>query len=907
MRYNFMLLFAFCLVSIVVSDACDAQQRFARQQPTVPAGWTEKPFIETVREPSLTKQERKRGYLLFQRAITEPVYANTHPRADERITSLSAFATAGEFEPVTLSLYPTGALKNLSVRCSDLTSGSNRIAASQIDVRLLTYWNTGYPRYASRETYRRVPEFLESVTAHSSPAKECQRWWLTIHVPEDAKKGLYQGTVTVQEEENSKPVKIPLSFRVLGFRLKQDPRKHLSAYYYPRNRTMFAGKDEAFIDQATANEFRSMKEHGLDMLPTFYLQYDNTEKKIYIQHETEIDRLLAAGLQGPLPLLGGNAIARIYSQLTPGGKRASHWDISKMPPEEFYEQLKTEFIQLKKECKKRGWPEIICCPLDEVSAAKSEFGSKVYKAVHDAGVRTYATKNPRATDAVAYQPYVDIWCSQPYATPYEKAISDKNHEYWSYPNHNAGERKNRKVMCKGGRMTYGFGFWRSGYTTLIPWHWAWTMAPDPFDYLRSKQSGCGQRIGDDGEVIPAVYWECFREGYDDARYIFTLQQAAWERVDSPDANCKKLVKQAREMLQETWEAIEVQERYLADQMWPSDEFNARRWRMAVLIEKLSKFPATRKGVAPSVYLENTQQSEPVEKSVIEQAARLDNLESFDLEEELKQWKAETPESSLEYQSEKNILKWTVNVDHHAGGQADGKYNVGWPRFRRTFKKNVIDMTAYDFLEVQVQVDSNRDEVQDDVTKFGLSLSSHGVRRLYETRRDLGDRQREKIQLLFPIAEMIRESDQGVEPWKSLAYLQFFIAEADYPHGCKLQFEIESIKLLRFKSPMFSQVEIPKYVMLPRKTLAIPFEVMGTRSVRKGSHTITAILTDKLGKFVTYQKLDLATNRLFVLDTSKLTPGEYRLNMTIKTKSGKSCSQSSKTIIAINGPTIAVSQ
>jgi hypothetical protein len=23
-------------------------------------------------------------------------------------------------------------------------------------------------------------------------------------------------------------------------------------------------------------------------------------------------------------------------------------------------------------------------------------------------------------------------------------------------------------------MTYGFGFWRSGYTTLIPWHWNWT-------------------------------------------------------------------------------------------------------------------------------------------------------------------------------------------------------------------------------------------------------------------------------------------------------------------------------------------------------------------------------------------------------------------------------------------------
>ncbi len=905
MRYFFTFLLFSCFVSTLSVDTCHAQQRLARKQPTVPDGWTEKPFIETVRQPSLTKQERERGYLLFQRPITEPVYANTHPRADERVNALSAFATAGEFEPVTISLYPIRDLKNLSVRCSDLTSGSNRINASQIDIRLLTYWNVAFPRYASRETYRRVPELLEKVTVHSSPAKQCQRWWLTVHVPDDAKPGLYRGTVTLQDEGYEKAVEIPLSFRVLGFRLKRDPRKHLSAYYYPQNRTMFAGKDEAFIEKATANEFLAMKEHGLDMLPTFYLQYDQSEQKIYVQHDADIDRLLAMGFRGPLPLLGGNAIARIYQKLTPGGERGSHWNISKMPPEQFYQQLKIEFAKLKKECEKRGWPDIVCCPIDEVSAARSEFGAKVYRALHEAGVRTYATKYPQAVDAVPYKPYVDIWCSQPFAMPYEKLIADKNHEYWSYPNHNAGERKNRRVMCKGGRMTYGFGFWRSGYTTLIPWHWAWTMEPDPFDYLRSRRSGCGQRIDDQGEVIPAVYWECFREGYDDARYIFTLQQAAWERVGSTDANCRKLVKQAREELQEIWDAIDVQERYLSDRMWPSSEFNARRWRMATMIEKLSDYPAVRQGLAPSVYVETTTSEKVAETSVIEQAIRQGNIAQLDLGEDLAQWRAETPESSLQILPEKNILRWKVHVDHTAGGQPDGKYNVGWPRFRRTYRDKGLDLTAHDFLEVQLQFDSDRDEVQDDVTKLGLSLSSHAVRRLYEIQRDLGDRQREKIQLLYSISDMIRESDKGIEPWKSLAYLQFFISEANYPHDCKLQFDFESIKLLRFKSPMFSQVEIPKYLLLPQKNLAIPFEVMGTRSVRKGSHTITAILTNRLGKFITYQKQDLAVDRLFVLDTSTLSPGEYRLTLSIKTKSGKSCSQLSKTIIAINGPTLVL--
>ncbi len=902
MRYVLMLLVTSGFLSSFGTRQSEAQQRLARSQPTVPSGWTEKPFVETVRKPILAKAERQWGYLLFQRPITEPVYANTHPRADERVVSLSAFGTPGEFEPVTISLYPIRDLKNMTVTCSDLISNNFSIPASQIDIRIQTYWNVAFPRYASRDTYRRVPELLEKVTAHSSAAQECQRWWLTVRVPEDAKPRLYQGTVTLQDDGFDQPVKIPFSFRVLGFRLQQDPRKHLSAYYYPRNPTMFPGKDEAFIDRATTNEFRSMKQHGLDMLPTFYLQYDNSKQKIYVQHETDIDRMLAAGFQGPLPLLGGNAIARLYQKFTPDGERGSHWNISKMPPEEFYEQLKSEFVKFKKECKDRGWPEIVCCPLDEVSAARSEFGSKVYKAVHNAGVRTYATKNPLAADAVPYKPYVDIWCSQPYATPYEKTVTDKNHEYWSYPNHNAGERKNRRVMCKGGRMTYGFGFWRSGYTALIPWHWAWTMKPDPFDYLRTRRSGCGQRIGDDGQVIPALYWECFREGYDDARYIFTLQQVTWERAGSTDPNCKKLVNQAFDTLQETWDAIEVQERYLADNMWPSGEFNTRRWRMAMLIEKLLKFPASRQGTAPSVLLKNSTHTKPAEKSIIEQATAQGNLEAFDLGEDFKQWRAETPESSLQILPQNKILQWNVNVDHNAGGQDDGKYNVGWPRFRRAFNKDTLDLTAYDFLEVQLQVDSNRDEVQDDVTQFGLSLSSHQVRRLYEIQRDLGDRQREKVRLLYSIPEMIRTSDKGIDPWKSLAYLQFFISEANYPHGTKLQFDIESIKLLRLKSPMLSQFEVPKYIMLPHSSLAVPFEIMGTRSVKKGSHKITATMTDSSGKLCSYQTLDLATNRLLVLDLSKLSPGEYRFDMTIKTKSGKSCYKTSKTIIAINGPT-----
>ncbi len=886
-------------VLLGVSVTARGQDLRAYRQPSVPDGWKEIPFVETAARPVLTDEELRRGYLLFSRPITEPVYANTHPLPHERLERLEAFATPGEFEPVTLSLYPVRDLRDFSVRVSDLVSSENRIASSYIDVRLVTYWNMRYPRYSSEGTYRRVPELLEKVTAHSSPRYECQRWWLTVHVPENARPGLYRGIVTLQEGNGAKPTRIPLLLRVLGFKLLRDPHKHLSAYYYPRNRSMFDGKDDAFVDRATANEYQSMVEHGLDILPTMYLQMDRESGKIVVQDAQEIERMLAAGMKGPLPVLGGNAIARIYYDTTPGAKRASHWEIEKMPPPEFYAKVTTAFRQLKEDAEAEGWPELICCPLDEVAASSKEFGARVYQAVKAAGIRTYATKNPRAVDAADYANHVDVWCSQPFAKPYQQVIADPRHEYWSYPNHNACERKNRRVMCKGGRMTYGFGFWRSGYTTLIPWHWAWTMRPDPMDYLRTRRSGCGQRIDSRGEVIPAIYWECFREGHDDGRYLYTLQQTAWERVGSDNAECRAAVESARRLLQRTWDSIDVQERYFEDDMWPSREFNARRWEMAVLIEQLQKYPIVREGTAPSVFVARTETASGVaggtnDRGVDRAADRTDDIESFDLGGDFSSWRVETPEASITIESRRSAqnaddsatLHWRVDVDHHGGGQADGKYNVGWPRVRRAFSKGTLDLTGYDFLELVVQVDSNRDEVQDDVTMLGVSFSSHEGGRLYEFQHDLGDRQRESIRLRFPIAEMVRAAGKGKTPWQSLAYLQLFISEANYPHGAKLRFDIESIRLLRYRRPVVSELDVPSLMTVPAKNLVIPFELMGTRSVGSATHRLVVRLVSKDGSECAEGKADLDTERVVVVDTSRLEAGDYRIETEIVSRASK---------------------
>ena len=882
--------------------------RRPRPQPTVPDGAKEVPFEETAPEPVLTEPEKERGYLLFHRPLTESVYPNTRPLSHERLEALVAFATPGEFEPLTFALYPVRPLQNLKVRCSSLTSSLGEISAGRIDVRLATYWNVGFPAYTTLSTYRRVPELLERVTVHTSPAGECQWYWLTAHVPNDAKPGLYRGTVTVWDDGFGHAAEIPLALRVLVFPLQKDPLKRFSAYFYTRNRALYKGRDDAFIRQAADKDYQAMADFGLDMLPTLYLSCEDG-KRIVLRDAGELDRMLAVGLKGPAPVTADSAIARIYRDTTPGGKHESHWRVEPMPPPAFYERVTELFRAFEAERKAKGWPEFICCPIDEVDASCKEFGTKVYAAVKAAGLRTYATKDPVGADAADYALYLDVWCSQPYSMPYDRIVSQSRYEYWCYPNHNAGEIKDRRTMCKGGRMTYGFGSWRSGYTTLIPWHWCWPSEPDPFDYLRGRFSGCGQRVDDDGEVIPAVYWSCFREGYDDARYLYTLQQAIVQREASKDPACLTAVGEGRQLLQETWDAIRVQPKYLADGMWPSEEFDAIRWRLAAQTVRLLEYPAVGTAIAPSVLVPASARPKSAadSPSPFETADRTGNREIIDLGGSFEGWKNGTAEGKTEVSQAaghagKIGLRWTVGIDHKNDGGEGGKYPVGWPRVGRDFKPGQLDMSRSDTLEFWIRIDSNRDEVADDRTPIGLVISSHGKKTaLYETTVDLGGAQRVWVPLRFSVKQMMAAAQAGTEPWKSVSRVQLFLSEHDYTHGTRLVFDVSEVSLLRLTAPVIAGMDAPRHVLLPRRTLAFAFDVIGTGSVVKGSHTVAASLAGADGAVGSEARQDLADPHRMGLSLSAIKPGAYTLRLTIWDAEGKKCSESAQPVTAHAGP------
>lgn len=169
-------------------------------QPEIPAEWDGKelPYAEARPAPEPTAHETARGFILFARPITRAIYGGSVPAAEERIEQRRAFAAPGQYEPVSFSVYSLRDIRNLRVLLSELRSGKDRIGAGQFDLRLVTEWPMRYPHYTS-STCRRVPELREKVTVNSFAAGISRRYWISVHVPEDARPGLYSGTATVFE------------------------------------------------------------------------------------------------------------------------------------------------------------------------------------------------------------------------------------------------------------------------------------------------------------------------------------------------------------------------------------------------------------------------------------------------------------------------------------------------------------------------------------------------------------------------------------------------------------------------------------------------------------------------------------------------------------------------------------
>ncbi|NLS94369.1 MAG: hypothetical protein GXX96_19605 [Planctomycetaceae bacterium] len=578
----------------VRADLLDAlEQEIYFLPPDVAAKWKKTEHEEPRPMPDFSAEDRDRGYAVFARHWSEVIYPNTAPRPQELDPKLAAFASLGEYEPVTLTVRPLADLADARLTAGDLRCGDAVIPAANIDVRWVRYMLVR-PNYSMFFAYHVAPDVLEHRESADLKAGENQRFWITTRVPDDATAGVYEGKLTFQAKGRP-AAEIALKLRVLPIRLQKNP-EHVYGMYY---RDPLSNVDDGNSPEANAYFARKaelerldMVEHGMTTHISGVTGLDRDEQGNWTMDGAETERRIALSRKFGLadqPLVVSIPVGWWYSRLVDKKGTGSHLRLMRDDvPQSFYDEVTKMVEAVQKERKNYDWPEFLYYPIDEPSTSPSsvKFMVGVMKAIKQVpGVRTYVTADPSHEQFEPMWPYVDVWCCQPFVFGYEKIrrlSRERGIEFWCYPNHISGE--NDHTPIRGARMTWGYGFWKSGFKTLIPWIYQ-SSSGDPWNYLDGSSMDFFNRSTPEGEPIPVAMWEAYREGIDDGRYLYTLGQLVerGKKAGGPQAD---LARQAEAEIRYLWDAVDVQEKYKYDDLWSGPDFDAYRWLLARWILRL---------------------------------------------------------------------------------------------------------------------------------------------------------------------------------------------------------------------------------------------------------------------------------------------------------------------------------
>jgi hypothetical protein len=458
-------------------------------------------------------------------------------------TALSVTACAGEYEPVSVSLYAFEDLHDVTANCSDARSGESTFPSSQIDVRIVKcWWQDGVelasgdvrkptltpelllkdPGFVSvdltekRNTLKapKAPRDAVGLQPISIPAETAQQFWITVHVPEDAKASTYVATLTLKPG-NAPELVLPLTIRVLPFKLAE-PALIYSIYYRGQLAADAAGSIDA--DPKSAEQYlaemRNLKAHGISH-PTMYQRFD--DKALF---DRAIEMRRQAGL----------SIDPLYSLGITMGRGPP------MTPEAltaWKEKVRTGLAQVRA----HGIKELYVYGLDEADGERLKAERRAFKVTHEAGARLFV-----ACGGIAFTSIGDLLDLAVYAGTPDPGEREKwhqaGHRIFSY-NHPQVGMEQPEIY----RRNFGLALWKSGYDGTMNYAYQHNFGDFYDDTDGDFRDHVFAYPTVDG-VIDTIQWEGFREGVDDVRYLTTLLKAI-EQAKAADGKAL-LAKEAAE-------------------------------------------------------------------------------------------------------------------------------------------------------------------------------------------------------------------------------------------------------------------------------------------------------------------------------------------------------------------------
>lgn len=511
-------------------------------------------YVDDAAPPVPTDTEAARGFILFQRPFTDVVFANTVPREDERTASVDVFATPGEYEPASFSLYALQDLPQVRVRFDGIPATGEVLPVRCLDKRVV---------YSSREFVEGMPVLCERREAVDVPGGSSKTFVIDLHVNGDADPGIHEGRISI-EPDGAEAVVLPLRLRVLPSVLAEPDGMSWGEYYTGAK----LAEDEQQWSEFLARDMRDMREHGMTSVGLCFgppnanvvyaedggceLNLDGTS-----QYEQFMDRYVELGFPAPVILLSDT------------GQGAASKDVElAVETDEWGNRYKAFWTAMQAEQRRRGWPEVIVQPIDEPgwqSRERKDRNVRCLKLLKEIpGMRT--EQDGPGDDYFHNEagPFADVW-------NYNGGLAERDVVAAAMANgkiivlYNCDVESYRPEIDR-----YTAGWFQEASGTSGCFNWAYvSYNGSPYDDQDHK-TGTWMHVypplGDEPGG-PSKGWIGAREGVDDLKYVHTLEQAAARADASGNRAARRAARQARRDLEAIVESIDYSRRVRSQARW----------------------------------------------------------------------------------------------------------------------------------------------------------------------------------------------------------------------------------------------------------------------------------------------------------------------------------------------------
>ena len=356
------------------------------------------------------------------------------------------------------------------------------------------------------------------------PAYTNKQFWVTVHVPENAKGGFYTGTIKLLSGGSSLET-INLSLKVLPIKLL-DPYYTFSVIYGGT----INPEGQGFISAYVKNEEQFRKEqenlvaHGI------------TNTDVYVARDLENEALL-------------HQILEIRDELGMGGDqilyfRASGGSFVGAPTEPTdLEALKTKVKRVIEIAKSHGINEVYFYGLDERKGEELTAQRPAWEAVREVGGKIYVAGYKGSNFPLMGDIQDLLIC----AGPPSKEEADKwhslGHKIWNYANPQPGI-ENPEIY----RRNFGLLLWQKDYDGATGWIYHSSIGNPWNDFDSDDYRDFNFTYPTVDGVIDTIQWEGYREGADDVRYLTTLEEAIKQAKQSGDESKITIATEAEQYL-----------------------------------------------------------------------------------------------------------------------------------------------------------------------------------------------------------------------------------------------------------------------------------------------------------------------------------------------------------------------